>query len=275
MNLEMRIYQALLKLYPRAFRGEYGEEMTRVFQESLSSQGSSFRFWARTFWDVISSANRERISGGKTMRSQTPITLIGGVAALLYGLLIPVAVLLTMGAKTIPITSSNIWFYGSLELFCAVAIPGMAILASLKSITLKPTRIHIFGTLLSILSLVFSRWHVVVMLLPLVDLGVFSNPWFRSIATLGLPLGLLCMALGQVGQGGFGQPPTIAKVLIGMAALLLLSYVPINWLINNMPDADAQPLLIFVFCLVQLPWIGLGWLLLSSRQPHSTQARMA
>jgi hypothetical protein len=65
MNLELRIYQALLKLYPRAFRQEYSEEMTRVFQESLSSQGSGFGFWIRTFWDVISSAGRER--GGKTM----------------------------------------------------------------------------------------------------------------------------------------------------------------------------------------------------------------
>jgi xanthine/CO dehydrogenase XdhC/CoxF family maturation factor len=65
MNLELQIFQALLKLYPQAFRQEYGKEMTRVFQESLSSQGSSFRFWARTFWDVISSAGRER--GGKTM----------------------------------------------------------------------------------------------------------------------------------------------------------------------------------------------------------------
>jgi hypothetical protein len=59
MNLEMRVYQALLKLYPREFRQEYSEEMTRVFQESLQTEGSSFGFWTRTFWDAISSALRE------------------------------------------------------------------------------------------------------------------------------------------------------------------------------------------------------------------------
>jgi hypothetical protein len=56
MNLETRVYQALLKLYPREFRQEYSEEMTRVFQESLRTEGSSFGFWIRVIWDVISSA---------------------------------------------------------------------------------------------------------------------------------------------------------------------------------------------------------------------------
>ena len=273
MNLETSIYQALLNLYPRDFRDQYGEEMTRAFQESLNSQGSSLGFWARTFWDVISSASRERISGGKTMRTQNPIALIGGIAALLYGLVIPTAALLTMGAGTITISGSNIWFFGSLELFCAVVIPSIAILASLKSIAPTPTRLQIFGGLLSIVSLLFSRWHVVVMMVPLADLGIFGNRF--GLTTLGLPLGLLCMALGQVRQRGFGQLSIIANVLIGIAAMLVLSLLPVNWLINNMPATDAEPLLIVVFSLIQLPWVGIGWLLISSRQQRSTQARMA
>jgi hypothetical protein len=269
-----RIYNILLNLYPREFRNQYGEEMTRVFQESLVVEGSSFRFWMQVIWDVVSSASHERILGGKTMRTQNPISLIGGIAALLYGFVIPSAALLTMG-NTITLTDSNIWFHWILELFCTVIIPSIAIFASLNSISPAPTRLQLFGCLLSILALAFSRWHVVVMMVPLVDLGVFRSPWFGPITTLGLPLGLLCMALGQVRQSRFGQLPIIAKVLIGMAALLLFSYLPMNWLINNMLAADAQPILIFLFCLIQLPWIGLGWLLLSSRQPRSTQARIA
>ena len=61
-----RIFNLLLKLYPRAFREKYGEEMSRVFQESLHREGSSLQFWVRIGWDVISSALVE------SARSRTP-----------------------------------------------------------------------------------------------------------------------------------------------------------------------------------------------------------
>jgi hypothetical protein len=81
MNLEMRIYQALLKLYPRDFRREYSEEMTRVFQESLNSQSSSFGFWVRTFWDVISSATAEHVQGGR----MSLLNKLAGISSVLIG----------------------------------------------------------------------------------------------------------------------------------------------------------------------------------------------
>jgi hypothetical protein len=59
-----RIYRILLNLYPREFREQYGEEMTRVFQENLVSEGSSFKLWIQTFADVISSASRAHLQGG-------------------------------------------------------------------------------------------------------------------------------------------------------------------------------------------------------------------
>jgi hypothetical protein len=89
MNLETRIYQALLKLYPRAFRQEYGQEMTRVFQENLAVEGSSFGFWIRTFWDVISSALREN-QMKKFFFRETLIAIAGlGLLNLLNGFIRP------------------------------------------------------------------------------------------------------------------------------------------------------------------------------------------
>jgi hypothetical protein len=84
MNLEMRIYQALLKLYPREFRERYSQEMTRVFQESLSSQGSSFGFWIRTFWDVLSSATAEHASR-EHMPIKKPFIYLGGASLIALG----------------------------------------------------------------------------------------------------------------------------------------------------------------------------------------------
>jgi hypothetical protein len=267
MNLETRVYQALLKLYPRAFRQEYGEEMTRVFQENLKQEGSSFKLWIQTFADVFSSASREHFLGGQNMRNRNPIALIGGLAAVTYGFFVPAAVFIMKGA-TITITDSNYWLYWVLELFCAVVIPSIAIFASLKSISLAPTRIQQFGCLLSIAALVFSRWFVVVSIVPLVNLAVFRSLWIGPLTTIGLPAGLLLMVFGQVKHTGIYHQPPLSKLLIGIAAVLVLSFLSMNWLINNMLAADAQSWLIFVFCLIQLPWIGLGWLLLSSRQLH-------
>jgi hypothetical protein len=84
MNLETRIYQALLKLYPRAFRREYGQEMTRVFQESLRNEGSSFGFWIRTVWDVISSATAEH-AGREHIPTKKPLIYLGGASLIALG----------------------------------------------------------------------------------------------------------------------------------------------------------------------------------------------
>jgi hypothetical protein len=85
MNLEMRVYRALLKLYPRAFRQEYGEEMTRVFQENLASEGSSFGFWIRTFWDVVSSATAEHATR-ENRPTKKPLIYLGGASLITLGI---------------------------------------------------------------------------------------------------------------------------------------------------------------------------------------------
>jgi hypothetical protein len=84
MNLELWVYQALLKLYPRDFRQEYGQEMTRVFQESLASEGSSFGFWIRTFWDVISSATSQH-ARREPMPIKKPFIYLGGASLIALG----------------------------------------------------------------------------------------------------------------------------------------------------------------------------------------------
>jgi hypothetical protein len=87
-----RIYKLLLNLYPREFREQYGEEMTRVFQESLCSEGSSFGFWIRTILDTISSAGSEqwRNHMKKFLVRETVITIAGlGLLNLLNGFIRP------------------------------------------------------------------------------------------------------------------------------------------------------------------------------------------
>jgi hypothetical protein len=108
MNLEMRIYQALLKLYPRAFRQQYGEEMTRVFQESLEREGSSFKLWIQTFADVFSSASREHVQGGH----MSLLNKLAGISSILIGLWQVIFLSnILLNAPTIGVSSLQILFH--------------------------------------------------------------------------------------------------------------------------------------------------------------------
>lgn len=63
-----RVFRALLRLYPRAFRDVYGEEMTRFFVERAARARATggapavARLWVRTIIDVIATATAERVS---------------------------------------------------------------------------------------------------------------------------------------------------------------------------------------------------------------------
>ena len=59
-------YRALLYLYPKSFRAEYGDEMTAVFARELrsASGGGAVLFLARTFFDTL--VNAARVHGDIT-----------------------------------------------------------------------------------------------------------------------------------------------------------------------------------------------------------------
>lgn len=61
-----RIFAYLLRLYPRAFREEYGGAMLQVFEDRLGKEprfGGRVRLWAELLMDVARSAPREHFRG--------------------------------------------------------------------------------------------------------------------------------------------------------------------------------------------------------------------
>ncbi len=75
-----RIYSALLRLYPRPFREEYGEEMRAAFRDMREHRRSTpLRFWTFIVADAIVTAGRERLEGARWL------------AAAVFGLLVTVA----------------------------------------------------------------------------------------------------------------------------------------------------------------------------------------
>ncbi|MEX2152621.1 MAG: ADOP family duplicated permease [Gemmatimonadaceae bacterium] len=68
MNAHVRVFRALLRLYPTDFRDVYGGEMTRFFLERLERANATrrplavARLWSRTAADIVKTAAAERVS---------------------------------------------------------------------------------------------------------------------------------------------------------------------------------------------------------------------
>jgi hypothetical protein len=61
-----RLYAALLHLYPRAFREEYGDEMRAAFHELRHAQRQTpARFWTFIVRDTLTAVARERLDGAR------------------------------------------------------------------------------------------------------------------------------------------------------------------------------------------------------------------
>ena len=95
-----RVYRSLLRAYPRALRGEYGEEMARLFRdqcrEELEDGGLGLAaLWARTLPELLYTALKER----STTLARNAYRSVGAVAlATAFVLLVP---LLTAPAWTL------------------------------------------------------------------------------------------------------------------------------------------------------------------------------
>src|SRR5690349_11412168 len=59
MRRAHRLYQALLRLYPADFRGEYGREMSQLFRDRARHE-PPLRVWLDTLCDVLVTAPKEQ-----------------------------------------------------------------------------------------------------------------------------------------------------------------------------------------------------------------------
>ena len=70
-----RVYAALMHLYPRDFREQYGDEMLDLFRDrwndehSRSRMRGTLRMWSRTLVDVSTTALHEHIAARRARRA--------------------------------------------------------------------------------------------------------------------------------------------------------------------------------------------------------------
>jgi hypothetical protein len=260
-----RIYKILLNLYPKDFRREYGEEMTQIFQESLRNEGSSFGFWARTFWDVISSASRERISGGWNM--QNNLVKFGGVAAVIHGLVLPFLAILIMTKTWEPAKEID-----GLALFTNLLFNGgllpLIVVTSLFNLPQPRSRMEYLGCFLAFTApLVFTIANQILIQNPILFPGIWFD-WMYLIGRFGLPIGLALMGLARVRRTGIRDLPSVSKILFGLAVVLFITGTIWRVVTSNTLASDViEPLGMTVFLVERLIWIPLAWVMLTSQKP--------
>jgi hypothetical protein len=260
-----RIYKILLNLYPREFRNQYGEEMTRVFQESLRSQGPGFGFWARAFWDVISSAGRERISGGWNMRNV--LMKFGGIAAVIHGLVLPlVAIVLTtqMWEPAKPIDGvmlfTNLLFNGLLLPFIVVA--GFFHLSQPRS------RMEYLGCFLAVTTPLFLTIGNQLLIQRASLIPASWIGWMVLIGQFGLPVGLTIMGLARIRQTGLRDLTSASKILFGLAVVLFITGTIWRVVTSITLASDViDQLGMIVFLVERLAWLPLAWVMLTGQKP--------
>jgi threonine/homoserine/homoserine lactone efflux protein len=204
MNLETRIYRALLKLYPRDFRREYSEEMTRVFQESLNSQGSSFGFWARTFGDVISSALNLQVNAKRGGFMRTALVKFGAICGVAVGLNAAWTGITSPLYTTPSWIESTIWISCSVFLFLGYAL--------LRNARLHALEIAGYAALLT---------SQAINILPVESLGMVGL-WFSLAGTFALAFG---RSLGVSKRINWRDIPLEAKVLMVLTVWFAVPFV--------------------------------------------------
>ena len=68
----MTLYGGLLRLYPRDFRDEYGEDMVLLLQHQLRDERAA-RVWGRTFLDLAITVPSLRLEAHMSARTSAPI----------------------------------------------------------------------------------------------------------------------------------------------------------------------------------------------------------
>jgi hypothetical protein len=98
----MNTYGVLLRLYPRDFREEYGEDMAQLFRNQLRDE-SATRVWARTVLDVALTVPSTRLEAHMSRRTSASVVYVTAtvaciVVAAIVGTSVGVSVVALAGA---------------------------------------------------------------------------------------------------------------------------------------------------------------------------------
>ena len=81
-NASERIYAALMRVYPRAFRAQYGDEMVDYFRDRLRDERARAgrigvaQLWTRALLDLASAAIHEHSVAAESLDMRRPLPTV-------------------------------------------------------------------------------------------------------------------------------------------------------------------------------------------------------
>jgi hypothetical protein len=320
LRVSERLYRALLVAYPREFRDAYGPQMAQVFRDSCRETvvqadiGGLVLLWARTLWDLLSTAIAERSdreAGGTLVIpfvSSPRMVWLGGVSFVLAGVLGLASIVLMdlslaypdepignalsdydQGASRYspfivllhPVLSELL---GTLAgLFGAIGLVGLYALVAGRA-----GRIGLWGGLLACLWVplifVFAGSNAYRLSVALAgDLGTIATDPLSFLVGLGAPMALvggLLLAVATLRTGALGWWSVLPLVLMFSGLLLRLLLISWGFPVQHHPQALNEGIgTLFVVELPSvLPDLGsvlLGYLLLSAVHRNDEEPALA
>ena len=241
MKLETRIYGWLLRVYPKDFRLEFGQEMAQVFRldlEKAKLEKRTLMFWISTVFDCLYGATREWLfRRGESMHWLRGMAIFFGLLAALQGILFPIVavyVVQNLILFTIPalFPTSSIPFFNINEI--GFLIIQIAVFLSLPS---SKNRLEWFGFI------TFNFMFILGVFLPYI-FGSFAdnfanpNSIIYKIILFIEAISLLSMIFARVKYKNkkfdFREMPRISKILI-LYFLSIFFMIPIRfWIYENL-----------------------------------------
>jgi hypothetical protein len=283
LSVSVRIYRALLVMYPKKFREHYETQMVQVFRdlfrEAYDRHGmpSVIDLWLHTFADLLVSALNERITERSQFMFSPKVILWGGVASVFCGLFWMMTGIAADGTA-------------SIVLALLLGLVGLAGLYSRQSgqggrLALVGFALGLLGTGLELAPL---WWDFAS--------GRFSNAngdqTFSAPLVLILSLGMIILGIGIVLLGltslrgktlhrwqGIPLGLGLLNILGGMA-FWLVYYLPMSqglnpwkqwYLIGGHVMYPADLVLIGLGLLLGLGWMGLGIMLTTDANAQAAQ----
>jgi len=264
LSVSVRIYRALLVVYPKKFREHYETQMVQVFRDSFREAyhhngiPGVIDLWLHTFADLLITAVIERLMERSQYMFSPKVTLWGGVAGLFSGML-------WMMTGLAPLSGAP-----TMVLALVLGLGGLVSLYSRQSG--QGGKLGLAGFVLGLLG---SGTAIVFLLYWSFTFGRLSPSTIRTDPELAAP-GILLLALAMMtagmGPALLGIASLRAKTLprwqglpLGLGLLNFIEGV-ILWFIYYVPMSqgrnpfDPWPPQGYIFHVVVLVLLGLGWM---------------
>lgn len=189
MNLE-RVFESILRIYPKSFRERFGEELKLGFQDELNGKPSKLEL-AKILGDTFTSAVWERL------QASTWLYWLCALGTILFFL---------ASAITVFFPETNDQIYSGLNSFAAFFIIATP-LVFLMRLERLPSRLEWLGMILCYNPFLFLTGS------NSVELGV----WFAYSSTVGLGL----FAISHQWTRGISIPVRSLKIGIGLMAVIM------------------------------------------------------